>query len=37
MKDAVDGAVKILTVAVCIHITDLDLVVLVTKQPVNDK
>ncbi|KAH0461253.1 hypothetical protein IEQ34_008828 [Dendrobium chrysotoxum] len=37
VKDAIDGAVKILTCAVCIHIKDLDLVILVTNQHVNYK
>ncbi|KAH0461499.1 hypothetical protein IEQ34_009074 [Dendrobium chrysotoxum] len=37
VKDAIDGAVKILTGAVCIHIKDLDLVILVTNQHVNYK
>ncbi|KAH0461254.1 hypothetical protein IEQ34_008829 [Dendrobium chrysotoxum] len=37
VKDAIDGAVKILTGAVYIHIKDLDLVILVTNQHVNYK
>ncbi|KAH0462305.1 hypothetical protein IEQ34_009880 [Dendrobium chrysotoxum] len=37
VKDAIDGAVKILTGAVCIHMKDLDLVILVTNQHVNYK
>ncbi|KAH0462637.1 hypothetical protein IEQ34_010212 [Dendrobium chrysotoxum] len=37
VKDVIDGAIKILTGAVCIHMKDLDLVILVTNQHVNYK